>query len=221
MTKIFFFSSFINFTWPCLSSSILFSLSSCWSFIRLDLRSIFFYICQLESFRFSSLFLGQFSTFCHILLFIEVLFSFKSSAFWLRILWIIFCLHLASSFNDKFSFLRNCSLTWSSSTVLLFFVQILSFSIYIIIWWYFSCIVERSCRIVYTSSIKKAFKATIFALISPNSLWWCDFNEYILSDLDWIIGVFWLPLKCKLLLRFFSKLLTRISWVPMRSKLLV
>ena len=46
-TKIFFFSSFFDFTWLCLLSSILYSLSSSRSFLWLDLRSSFSNICLL------------------------------------------------------------------------------------------------------------------------------------------------------------------------------
>ena len=59
-------SSFLllfDFTWVCLLFSILYSLSSCRSFVRLDLRRSFLDICLLESFWFFSFFLGPFSTY--------------------------------------------------------------------------------------------------------------------------------------------------------------
>ena len=137
--------------------------------------------------------------------------TFKSSAYWLRILWVIFCC-FASSFNDKLFLSRNCSLTWSS------------LQYYFLLYWYyrfqltylfgdiFPALDERSCRSMYISSIKKAFKAIIFALISPDSCWWCGFNEYRASGLNWITGAVWLPIKGKLLLTFSSRFLTEVSY---------
>ena len=157
-TQIFFFSSFFLFTWLCFLCSLL----SCRSLLWLGLRSSFSNNCLLDFFWFFSLFLDTFSTYCDIMLFTYELFNFKSSAFWSRLLWIIFCLRFAFSLNEEFYFSRNSSLALSSSKVLLSLGQILMFS--------FNCLVEffqhkweiLSWCVYFIH--KKASKSTIFSL---------------------------------------------------------
>ena len=114
-------------------------------------------------------------------------------------------------------FLKELQFTWSSSTVLSF-VQILSFLIYIV-WWYFFCIDERYYQSVHISSTKKVLEPLFlhrYHQIPCGYVTLTNTNHQI-----WTEGIVWLPIKGKLLLRFSLKLLTKVSSVPMKGKLLV